>query len=234
MMRRLCLLTMASLLLAACGADTSVPYFPLDPGMRWDYDVHERNKAGEIFRKLNIRNLDTVRRDDHRYARRLTSDGNEYWLAVEQDVLSRVGVRTAIDRAPRMDEKPRTVMQLPPAVEQWWEVDSRPYILERIEPFRERFSQDDSKRIALHMRVAALDEVVEVPAGRFEKCLKLEGTGLLHVLADARVGASEVPVTHIEWYAPGVGLVKLVRSEPLDTQAIVGGTVTMELVDFER
>jgi hypothetical protein len=73
-----------------------------------------------------------------------------------------------------------------------------------------------------------------VPAGRFEKCLRLEGTGLLHVLADARVGASEVPVTHTEWYAPGVGLVKLVRSETLDTQAIVGGTITMELTAFER
>lgn len=233
MTRALCLL-MATLLLAACGADTPVPYFPLEPDLRWDYEVQERNKVGEISRKLTIRNLDPVRRDDHRYARRLTSDGNEYWLSVSEGVLARSGVRTAIDSAPRMDDKPRTVMQLPPADGQWWEVESRPYILERVEPFRERFSQDDSKRISLVMRVAALDEVVEVPAGRFEHCLKIEGSGVLNVLADARIGASEVPVTHTEWYAPGVGLVKLVRTEVLDTQAIVGGTVTMELVDFER
>jgi hypothetical protein len=222
-------------LLAGCGGQTaSTPYFPLEPGARWEYVVREQNKAGESTRRLTIRNREPVRVDDQRYLRRLASDGNEYWLASDGSTISRVGLRRAIDMAPRMDDKPRTVMQLPPAAGQWWEVESRPYILERIEPFRERFSQDDSKRIALHMKVASLDEVVEVSAGRFEKCLKLEGTGLLHVLADARIGASEVPVTHTEWYAPGIGLVKLVRTELLDTQAIVGGTITMELADFER
>lgn len=234
MIRPWCLV-LATTLLAACGGDrASTPYFPLQPGARWDYEVHEQNKVGAASHTLSIRNLDPVRHEDHRYARRLASDGNEYWLSLEADVLTRVGVRSAIDAAPRMDDKPRTVMQLPPAAGQWWEVETRPYILERVEPFRERFSQDDSKRIALHMKVAALDETVEVPAGRFEKCLKLEGTGLLNVLADARIGASEVPITHTEWYAPGVGLVKLVRTEVLDTQAIVGGTITMELTDFAR
>jgi hypothetical protein len=235
LMRRLALWGCA-ILLAACGAgQSSTPYFPLEPGIRWDYEVHEQNKAGESTRELTIRTISPGRTDDgHRYPRRLDSDGNEYWLSASDGALARVGLRTAIDFAPRMDEKPRTVMQLPPAPGQWWEVETRPYILERLEPFRERFSQDESKRIALHMKVAALDETVEVPAGKFEKCLKLEGSGLLNVLADARIGASEVPVTHIEWYAPGVGLVKLVRTETLETQAIVGGSVTMELTGFDR
>ncbi|MGQ0529750.1 MAG: hypothetical protein ACT4PG_08075, partial [Panacagrimonas sp.] len=114
-----------------------------------------------------------------------------------------------------------------------WEVETRPYILERAVPFRERFSQDHSKRIVLRMQVASLDDVVEVPAGTFTRCLQLEGSGLLNVLADARIGASPVPVTHTEWYAPGVGLVKLERTEWLDTQQIVGGKISMELLRFD-
>lgn len=223
----------AATLLAACGGTPSPEYFPLNPGLRWEYALHEKNRLVDQVSLLSLRNLEAVTRDGQPYARRIASDGNEYWLSRSDTALLRVGQRTAIDFAPRMDAAPRTVMQLPPSLKQAWSVETRPYILERAEPFRERFSQDDSKRIELRMTVAALDDVVEVPAGKFERCLRLEGTGVLNVLADARIGASEVPVTHTEWYAPGVGLVKLVRTESLDTTQIVGGEVTMELLRFD-
>lgn len=221
-------------LASGCGGAPSPDYFPLNPGLRWDYAIHEHNKLGHQTRPLTLRNLGTATHDGQSFARRLSSDGNEYWIARRDDAVQRVGVRTAIDFAPRIDATPRTVLQLPPAMGQWWEVETRPYILERAWPFRERFHFDDSKRITLRMVVAALDEWVEVPAGKFEHCLRLEGTGLLNVLADARLGASAVLVTHTEWYAPRVGLVKLLRTEVLDTEQIVGGTVEMQLVAFER
>lgn len=228
------LLMCGAVLVSACGGKPSPEYFPLNPGLRWDYAVHEQSPVIDEVRPMTLRNLDTATREDVRYARRLASDGNEYWLTTSDTAVLRSGIRTAIDFEPRMDEQARIVMQLPPTLDQAWEMETRPYILERIEPFRERFFQDESKKIELRMQVAALDDVVEVPAGRFERCLRLEGSGVLNVLADARIGASEVPVTHTEWYAPGVGLVKLVREEKLDTTQIVGGTIRMELVRFER
>ncbi len=227
-------LLVASSLLCSCGGLPSPEYFPLDAGRSWEYALHEKNPAIDKVQRLNMRNLKPIDQDGQRYARRLASDGNEYWLTITDAAVQRAGVRRAIDFAPLMDEQPRTVMQLPPTLGQWWEIESRPYILERVAPFRERFSQDDSKRITLHMKVAAVDDVVEVPAGKFEHCLRLEGTGVLNVLADARIGASQVPVSHTEWYAPDVGLVKLIRNETLNTEAIVGGAITMELLGFER
>lgn len=226
------LVLLACALVSACSGPPTPAYFPLNPGLRWEYEVHEHNRLVDQVTRISLRTLDPVTRDQQSYSRRLASDGNEYWLLASGTAVQRAGLRTAIDFEPRLDAAPRMVMQLPPAAGQWWEVETRPYILERAEPFRERFSRDESKRINLRMEVAALDEVVEVPAGKFEHCLRLEGSGLLNVLADARIGASEVPVTHTEWYAPGVGLVKLLRTEALDTQQIVGGTVEMQLLEF--
>lgn len=228
------LLLAAALALSACGGQPQPRYFPLNPGYEWEYRVHEQNRVTDTVRSLHLHNRSLRERDGVSYARRLASDGNEYWLSVEDGRLRRHWTRTAIDFEPRADKTPRMVMPVPPQQGQWWEIDTRPYILERIAPFRERFFLDDSKRINLRMEIAALDDVVEVPAGRYTEVMRVEGSGLLHVLADARIGASEVPVTHTEWYAPGVGLIKLERRETLDTIHIQGGNITMELVAFER
>lgn len=233
-MTRVLWLWCGAALLAACGGTPAPEYFPLNSGLRWEYSFHEKNRVVDRRQVLTLRNLDPETREGVRYARRLSGDGNEYWVTSTDQAVERAGVRTAIDFEPRMDEHPRIVMQLPPTAGQDWDLETRPYILERVEPFRERFSQDDSKRISLRMQVAAVDDIVEVPAGRFERCLRIEGSGVLNVLADARIGASEVPITHTEWYAPGIGLVKLVREEKLDTTQIVGGRITMELLRFER
>lgn len=219
--------------LAACGKPAP-EYFPLDEGLRWEYALHEKSKVVDRVLPLQMRNMGRATRDGQTYARRLASDGNEYWLQLTDSAVVRAGVRRAIDFEPLLDEHPRTVLPLPPAEDRWWELETRPYILERVEPFRERFFQDESKRIVLRMTVAATDDTVETAAGTFTHCLRVEGSGVLNVLADARIGASEVPVTQVEWYAPGVGLVKMQRTETLDTTQIVGGEITMELVRFER
>ena len=223
----------ATLLLAACGGEPRPEYFPLNPGFEWEYRVHEKNRVTDQVRSLTLRNRPARNRDGVRYSRRLASDGNEYWLSIDEGKLRRHHYRTAIDFEPHADKSPRMVMPLPPQLGLWWEIDTRPYILERVAPFRERFFLDDSKQINLRMEIKSMEDVVEVPAGTFKNCMRIEGSGLLHVLADPSIGASEVPVTHTEWYAPGVGLVKLVRRETLDTIHIQGGEITMQLMDFE-
>lgn len=228
-------LLMLGALCSSCSSEPQPRYFPLNAGLEWEYRIHEKSRAIDAFRMLSLRNRSAQVHEGMSYARRLASDGNEYWLRVDEDGnLRRHLYRTSIDFEPRQDPTPRTVMPTHPKLGQWWEIETRPYILERVAPFRERFFLDDSKRINLRMEVAALDDVVEVAAGKFKNCLRLEGSGLLNVLADPSTGASEVPVTHTEWYAPGVGLVKLERSETLDTPNIQGGTITMELVAHDN
>ena len=81
-------------------------------------------------------------------------------------------------------------------------------------------------------RVASRDETVIVPAGKFEHCLLVEGDAKLTMFADPMTGYTDVPITTREWYAPGVGLVKLERTEPLDSSVFKGGSYVFELVGF--
>ena len=64
--------------------------------------------------------------------------------------------------------------------------------------------------------------------------LRVEGSAQLSLYSDARLGYQEIPIKTTEWYAPGVGLVKLVREEPLDTEVFEGGTITLALARFEE
>lgn len=219
---------------AGCSRTAAPDYFPLGKGDRWTYAVTETNPLGTVERPMTIEDAGTADFEGLRHWRRRTSEGSEYWLRTEGPDLLRVATRTAVEFVPRADPISLKIMPIKPAVNDRWAIATVPYILERAVPFRERFTHDESLRIELQMHVASLDETVTVPAGTFEHCLRIDGETTLNILADARLGASEVPVTQSEWYAPGIGLVKLVRTETLDTANIVGGTVTMELVEHRR
>lgn len=235
-MRRLPLpfTALASLLLAACGNAPDTPYFPLESGRRWTYTLHETNALGEKTETFEITSAGPRERNGETFWLRRNSLGTEYWLKLDERNIVRAGLRTTVEFEPRDEPTPRTVLPIAPKLGDGWEQPSQPFILERAVPFRERFLHHESVRFALQMKITAVDEEVTVPAGTFKHCIKAEGDALIYVLADPRLGGSEVVVRHTEWYAPGVGLIKLQRVEPLETTQIVGGEVTMELESFER
>lgn len=220
--------------LAACGGGPDTPYFPLESGRHWTYVLHEANPLGEKTETFEISSAGPRQRNGDTYWLRRNSLGTEYWLKLDERNIVRTGLRTTVELEPRDDAVPRTVLPIAPKLGDSWEQPSQPFILERAVPFRERFLHHESVRFTLGMKIVAVDEEVTVPAGTFQHCVKAEGDSLIHVLADPRLGGSEVVVKHTEWYAPGVGLIKLHRVEPLDATQIVGGEVTMELESFDR
>lgn len=227
-------LALAIAALAGCGGSGPSKYFPLGRGDHWEYALTEANSIATSTELFTVDDAGTAEREGARHYLRRTSNGTEYWLKIEDGHIDRVATRTAVEEVPTNDAASLRVLPVAPKAGDSWSFGTQPYILERALPFRERFAHDESKRFELHMKVESVDETVTVPAGSFEHCIKVEGEGRFFVLADARIGASEVPVTQTEWYAPDVGLVKLVRSETLDTTNIVGGTVTMELSAHHR
>lgn len=225
-------LAAAAVLLTGCSKGPSPIYFPLDKGRSWTYELIEANPLGTKTERFEMSNGGRRERNGETFYLRRNSLGSEYWLKLDDKNIVRTGLRTTVEFEPRDDAVPRTVMPIAPKLGDSWESPSQPFILERAVPFRERFLHHDSVRFTLLMKVTSVSEEVTVAAGTFRNCLKVEGDAPINVLADPRLGASEVVVRHTEWYAPGVGLIKLKREEPLETTQIVGGEVTMELLDY--
>jgi hypothetical protein len=233
----------AVILLSGCG-QTDVPfddYFPLEPGVHWEYQRTEIRGTERKVSRFVVDNLDrriipelgdelatvpvTVRH---------TSDGTDYYLYADNTGVYRAGHRTLIEYYANPDPQPRLVL---PAVDEFergvsWNQTSRPYLLHSVQSHVAWNGSGND--ITLSWEVITDDESVQVPAGKFEHCLRIEGRTTLGLYADPRLGYQEVPVSQVEWYAPGVGLVKLVRDEPLDLDMFKGGSLVMELVRFEN
>ena len=89
-----------------------------------------------------------------------------------------------------------------------------------------------STRFPMHYQIASLNDTVTVPAGVFRDCIKVTGEATLAMYVDPRSGTHEIPITTTEWYAAGVGLVRLERHEPLSTSQFTGGKVVLVLTAY--
>ena len=87
--------------------------------------------------------------------------------------------------------------------------------------------------IPLEIEIESLSETVTVPAGRFENCLKVSMEGFVFKNAGNYIGLTMVSVEQTNWYAPGVGLVKMERLETTQRKALDKGTLSVELAKFE-
>lgn len=220
------------LLLTGCQQPENQDYFPLQAGLHWEYRVTEERQRPTPPYTLRIETLEAVTLNDETVQVRRTSDGTDYYIRQQDDGLYRVAKRTLPEAVPQPDQPPRMILPLPlPQAEgKSWVVNTRPYLVERV--FTEGRQSADSLRFPMTYRVRGLHETVEVPAGRFTDCVQVEGVADLTLYADPKLGNMTVPVTTREWYAPGVGLVRLEREEPLSTSVFQGGTLRMELQRF--
>ena len=220
-------------LLYACGKPAADDYFPLDKGLHWAYQVTITQPHRADSKTLTIENVATESVQDTPTTVRRTSDGTDYYIARQQDGLYRIAKRSVVELVPQRDEMPRMVLPatVRQAIGKTWSNVSMPYLIERVFEGNDEITAG-SLRFPMTYTLTSVNETVSVPAGTFTQCVLVEGQTDLSLYTDVRKGHSLVPITTREWYAPGVGLVKLVRDEPLDTDIYKGGTMTLELTQF--
>lgn len=228
-----------SLALLGCQSEiTENDYFPLQSGINWHYKVS--TIKGEIRHNdvFSITNLDPIRleldKEPQTVFVRRTSDGTDYYIRRDEEGSYRVAKRTLVEYKPRYDTEPRQVLPATHALEVGasWTVESKPYLLHGLKSHS--LPDPGKKRFMLTYEIDEVDATVIVPAGTFRNCIKVVGTGTLSLYADPRLGYQDVNVIHTEWYAPGVGMIKLQREEPMDLELYKGGSVIFELSQFTR
>lgn len=228
------LFTLLVLGITACSTEPdATDYFPLDKGLSWDYHYQlitpsDKQKQGTY----TVTNLGTTEIDNQMMTIRRTNDNRDYYLMRKPDGIYRYASRTLFETHPVVDDPPRMVLPLPTDdSDRRWSSTTTSYVINMVGPST-IVSANAIQDFVMNYRIVSRDETVEVAAGKFENCLLVEGDATLTMFADPLTGYQDIPIKTREWYAPGVGLVKLERTEPLDARVFKGGRYVFELVEF--
>lgn len=225
------LLPLIAVLLAACGArPPGEDLFPLEAGRQWTYELRTERENEPVERETRVLSSLPQESLGGRAAFRRRSDaGADYWLRSDATGIYRVASKSELDAEPKPDKEPRYVLKQPLAVGTSWRAGTTAYLLMRRNEFP-REIRHGHPDVPMTYSIEALDDTVEVRAGRFAHCLRVRGVASLRLFADPVSGWRDLPLLTTEWYCPGTGLVKLVREEPASSGFLSGGTLTMELV----
>jgi hypothetical protein len=180
---------------------------------------------------LRVENRGTVRLSDTlRAHERWNCLGNRYYLIDDTDGIWRAGVRTDAEYDIRFDEGAarRWVLKKPVTPGASWQAPTHLFLLRRQFERADEVNQK-ARPMMMTFTIEAVDEQVTVPAGRFERCVRVDGRLMFRVYADPAIGPEDVPVLQKEWYCPGTGLVKLERTETIKGKFLNGGAYRMEL-----
>lgn len=204
-------------------------YFPLDVGHRWQYALRYEGEDAPPDEVLNINVDRVVSLANRQVAVRRDALGVDYYIADDETGLYRIAKKIDTDDAPTLDAAPRYVLKKPFVVGTEWSAETLPYLIKRKSEFPRELRY--THKATMSYRIEATNETVTVPAGTFQRCLKVTGTALLRLYTDPVNGFNDVPLISIEWYCQGVGLVKFERSEKLRSGFMTGGAVVAELVN---
>lgn len=232
MWRSILIMLIASVGLIGCSDKPATnDYFPLQEGLSWQYRYQLTTSAKQEQGRYTVTNLGTTEIGNETVTIRRTSTDRDYYLLQKPDGIYRYASRTLFETHPVVDEPARPVLPTPylGSSERTWSSTTTSYVIHRTGPSTIA-SANATKDFVMNYRIASQDETVIVPAGKFEHCLLVEGDATLTLFADPMTGYTDIPVKTREWYAPGVGMVKLERTEPLETSVYKGGRYVFELI----
>jgi hypothetical protein len=223
--------------LAGCErAPSADALFPLDAGHRWTYRVTTR--LGDDASERETLTLRTLGREavpalgDVAASRRRSDSGLDYWLQADASGIYRVASKSDLDPEPVPDKPLRFVLKAPFVVGTQWQATTTAYLLMRRNEFPREIRHTHPK-VPMTYQIEALAESLDVPAGHFDRCLRVRGSASVRIYADPASGWRDMPLTTLEWYCPGIGLVRMERSEPAGSAFLTGGTRTLELESWQ-
>lgn len=202
-------------------------YFPLHPGWEWQYAMRIATADGPRQGKHLVINLPAYELAGVSTVPRRSPDGTTMLYARGAQGVLRVG-EAAEGGEPRRYPVPQTVLPAGIAAGTTWKGDTRTRVLEVTSHAAGALYRIEAD-VPLLYTVESVDDAVRVPAGEFSGCLRVHASGSTLAEVRKQVGLAEIKVDQMDWYAPGVGLVKSERRETTSSSALPGGTLEVEL-----
>jgi len=227
--RHLC----AVVILICAGCDNhGHGFYPLEEGRWWDFETRTTVLDEVSAQRLMVANIGAGDHAGTPVLIQRQSAGREVYFRDTKRGLERIAVRQPIGEK---ETAPPATLVLPRdrAIGTTWTATTRLRLIES-----RTFARQDKLRprllpLDLNLSIAALDDTVTVPAGQFTGCIRVDGSGSRSVRTDRGNASAEVTVVHREWYAPGVGLVRVERSESAESPFLKAGQYVQELLAFD-
>lgn len=218
--------------LSGC-TDMDSEFFPLHTGWTYEYVVERETMDGPSELRYYLQHLPRTELDGNSVWPRRTLSGKTIFYARKNSGIWRVAsVQQDFDSGPEVEATPvpdeRLVLPAELALGSTWQAESSTAVLEKTGPPQATLYRVTAPLLMTYA-VVSTDSDVEVPAGRFRNCIVVRGEGKTNIDAGNYVGQAEIVVETEDWYAPGFGLVRSIRTERTSKEALNFGSMTMEL-----
>ncbi len=216
----------------SCSFEQNTSYFPLEEGLQWRYQVTKITRDGVRQQKYIYISLADRIVEEQTVSVRKSADGSLFYYRETEEGLLYEGkeIQSGIAREFLRDE--HLILAYPLEKGTQWQDITQTRLLVKTGPTQKTEFKVEAE-ISLEISIEAIDETISVPAGIFHECIKIIKQGAEFIDAGNYIGRTIVRVKESSWYAPGVGLVKSVREESTENQALDKGQLIIELELFE-
>lgn len=230
--RNLIIFAVFIIYLTAC-SNNETSYFPLNEGYKWQYDVSLITMDGLSKQKYIFNNLGKRKLDGNEVYLRESLDDSILYYSNTDEGIHYLGKLDSQKIYSEFNPDKRLVIPATLNVGNEWTYKSLTHLLQKTGPPQKTVFRITAE-IPLEIKIESLNDSITVPAGRFDNCLKISMGGFEFINAGNYIGLTMVSVEQTNWYAPGIGLVKMERFETTKRKALDKGTLLVELAKFER
>ncbi len=200
-------------------------YYPLEEGRTWLYQFSASTKLTSVKGELGIQNfsrrkLETKEVTPQKVEFRGEGSNQSHFIFITED---ESGVyewarQNTDDIDPTVHDNPICQIRYPAKVGTEWKAPVEITLLEMVK-----------SEVQATFRVEKVDDIVTVPAGTFENCLRIQATAETQENLGF-YGIVKIKVEYHLWYAPNVGLLKQISTERSNNLMTGSGKLTLQLM----
>ena len=211
-------------------------YFPLRVDDTWVYEIArpaDLDRARLLIRARGDQFVEPLRKRAHVVEERYAADADD--PPGEPTLLAYYQEEGFVHRAMSLEYKGAEIVEFGPhAAEQRF----LPLVLDERSRWRGKTTAYDvpgGTGYAVEQEHAAVGEpeTIEVPAGRFQGCIRVDTVAVQTLQADGRISGKPSVLYYRDWYAPDVGLVRSRLSNRADHGAVLAETTLISFVPGE-
>ena len=218
-------------ILAGCDRDKRDFYFPLAEGQYWRYVMSYKTMDGTFKGIYAAENLKQTRKNEELLYVRKLLDGSLNYFRITAEGIVLVAREKTVNLKTEYTEEGHYIFHFPLQVgTEWHDSTISKALIKTGPPQKTEFHI--VAEIPVMASIASMTDTVRVPAGTFEKCMRVNIVGDAFTNAGNYVGLTVVKINETNWYAPGVGLVKSVRHESTKSKALDQGEILLELESY--